>query len=119
MNIQLKEGKTFTHPKTDSVFTQLFGGMKNLNVSIQDWTLNFNIKLYVSQEKMGQGKGPVFEKTFSVNNYDEHGELDLMDGEFTQMLMSAPDGETIKDVIEKALYTYVLTDPEFIDFEIV
>ena len=113
MNIKLKEGKTFVHPETGQELTALFGGMKNLNISIENASLNFQVKFFASQELMLAGKKEIFKTTFSIID-EEEGEKNL-----TAMLSLPPIGSYIKEVIEKAIYDYIIALEDYSDFEVV
>lgn len=112
MNIQLKADKIFIHPETGQTLTQLFGGMKNMNISIENMSLNFQVKFYASKELMLEGKKEIFKTTFSVLDTEDSNDL-------TAMLSLPPDGTYIKEVIEKAIYNYIVTLDEYLDFEII
>ena len=64
MNIQLKAGFTFEHPDNHATVSELFGGLKNLNMSVDDWTLNFKLKFFVSEELMQEGVTSFMKKPF-------------------------------------------------------
>jgi hypothetical protein len=113
MNLQLKTNEIFIHPENGIEFNTLFGGMKNMNFSVKDWSLNFKIEFYVSETLMNEGKKEVYSQTFSIRNDGE------IENELFMVLLQAPSGSTIRDVIENAVYNYVINQEGFTIFEII
>ena len=68
MNIQLKTGQTFIHSESGLELTQLFGGIKLLNMSIESMTLSFKIKFYISSDFMIEGKKEIYQDDFVIQD---------------------------------------------------
>ena len=114
MYIQLKQGNTFVNPETGETHEQLTGGVTNVNIDTRNKRFNFLVKFNESRELID--KRPAFQQAFSIEDLLENAVLIKED--FTNFYTRST-GKMLGLEIEKAMYDFVLAQPEFENFEIV
>lgn len=100
MNIQLKKSKTF-EDNYGVKHSKLFGGIKEMVLSMEQGAINITVKLYISSDAMQKGKSSIHQLNVTIFGKD----LMAFIGEIQEL--------------EEKIYSKLLSMKEFQNFELV